>query len=745
VSIPNDLPEDRVKLAIIIGINEYNRDPLSFAVNDAEEMEALLNQPEYGFRTRLLRDDAATRTRILTELDDARRDPPEFLIFYFSGHGYVTEWHKAFLATHGADRVDEGLDVQQLAQILEAQPERTATTLLLLDCCHAGAASAWDRARPINLGSIDGAVRGYSETRAVFAACRPEDESWSMVSSPHGAFTHHLLEGLSGGAADYRGNITIDGLVTYVRLRFDHASQHTVFRCDSAGAAVIGAGHEPRGEAPLSRDQSLELVLKANQNLEKYQTNLAQYMGDWHGTGYADSCRSLRPIVRWFESTVKRHQEMKGNASFREASQRLISKVAHLQTLEPGILCDGREVIECLGKGGFGSVWLLSAPGGDQTALKVFNPSELENIKMRAMFDRGYRAMEQLNHERVVKVRGKSTVPVGFYMDYIAGRNLRSMPPPTDDPAVNLRLLVLSAETIKHAHDAGVIHRDIKPENVLVVRQGNGVWLPFLTDFDLSWFTNASRLASEAMANLSFGAPEYLQAPLSEAAHRTAVDSYSFGQLGYYVMVGDNPAAFQSERNINFLRRRLAGWAVGAAAAGFLEWYVDCTRQKPADRPQEFQEVIDRLVAIETALAPYDTEMLSRDQMLAELAYSLRGLPGEESRGAPSRYRSVSGRTEINMSVEGERRSASKTYYDLEARLSLERIAMSQDTNAKARNTLNNRVDAALRGFDGAKKRYGKKGAYEVFIYLPGVVATIEGVRYARSAIQQVIDTIERT
>jgi serine/threonine protein kinase len=735
------------RLAIVVGINEYHHDPLRFAVNDASEIASILSQPEYRFDTRVLLNEEVTRTAILTEFDNARADPPEILLFYFSGHGYVTDWKRSFLVTAGAERVDEGFDLQHLAQLLQMQPPPTTTAIALLDCCHAGAAMAWNTARPIDPESVDSAIRGYSETRAVFAACRPEQDALSAVSSPHGAFTHYLLEGLTGAAANYQGEVTIDDLVTFVRRRMDNASQLTVYRCDSAGSVKLGAGLAPVGTEPLSANESAEIAAEAKRLLAEYQQHITRGADDWLATGYSDCCSALRPILRRFESVSAKHSELKNNKDFVEERRRLQSKLAHIQNLEPGLVVDGYKVVESLGAGGFGTVWLLRESRrrrGKPVALKVFNPNDLGNQIMRAMFDRGYRAMEQLNHERIVKVRGKSAAPLGFYMDYVEGRNLRTMAPPTDDPRLGLRILVLAGETIKHAHDKGVVHRDIKPENLLVVLKADGTWLPFLTDFDLAWFSTASKLASQAMASLSYGAPEYLQAPLSEAAHRMTVDTYSFIQLAYYIMTGSDPVAFQAERNTEVLRKRLAHWRVGGVAQRFLDLYMRCSMSDPRQRPDDFAEIIEELVSMESMLATSDATVLPRDTLLAELAYSLCGLPGSDVKYAPSSYWSVSGQTQIDVSITGEKRDGKKVFYDLRARLALQQIAMSQESNVKARAALNSRVDNALKGYEGASKDYGSSGAYAVYINLPGVSDRMEGVRYARSALADVIGAIER-
>ncbi len=53
-------------------------------------------------------------------------------------------------------------------------------------------------------------------------------------------------------------------------------------------------------------------------------------------------------------------------------------------------------------------------------------------------------------------------------MEFVDGPNLRDFAPSYMDADENITLLLLVAETIRHAHGRGVIHRDIKPENILL-------------------------------------------------------------------------------------------------------------------------------------------------------------------------------------------------------------------------------------------------------------------------------------
>lgn len=75
--------------ALVIGINSYRYiDNLQTATNDAKTISRLLSQ-RYGFETKLVLDQAATRENIMNELNVLRSklNPDDKLLIYYAGHG----------------------------------------------------------------------------------------------------------------------------------------------------------------------------------------------------------------------------------------------------------------------------------------------------------------------------------------------------------------------------------------------------------------------------------------------------------------------------------------------------------------------------------------------------------------------------------------------------------------------------------------------------------------------------------
>jgi len=69
--------------------------------------------------------------------------------------------------------------------------------------------------------------------------------------------------------------------------------------------------------------------------------------------------------------------------------------------------------------------------------------------------------MKQLDHPNIVHVYEFTECPLGFYMDFVDGPNLRALGRGVAEPIAQVELLLRIAETIRHAHSRKVVHRDI--------------------------------------------------------------------------------------------------------------------------------------------------------------------------------------------------------------------------------------------------------------------------------------------
>lgn len=217
-------PEYTGTRALIIGINQYqNASTLSYAVNDAEAVAELLTA-DLGFppeNVTLLKDSDATKQQIIEHYmkftsDEVALD--ERILLFFAGHGYTQTGNRqevGFLMPQDGDSkvLSTLIRWDEFTRNAELIPAKHM--LFIMDACYGGTA--------ITRAAVSGSVRYLRDmlnrySRQVLTAGKA-DELVADSGGPipgHSVFTGHLLEALSGKAADKDGILTANSLMTYV-------------------------------------------------------------------------------------------------------------------------------------------------------------------------------------------------------------------------------------------------------------------------------------------------------------------------------------------------------------------------------------------------------------------------------------------------------------------------------------------------------------------------------------------------
>jgi carboxyl-terminal processing protease len=275
------------------------------------------------------------------------------------------------------------------------------------------------------------------------------------------------------------------------------------------------------------------------------------------------------------------------------------------------------ELVQLVGKGGFGEVW------------KAHNPHlpNLPPVALKFCFELDAQSGELLRHEADMvlrmqrQIRQEGIVPLlHAYLNndppcleypFIEGgtlvRLLDENRQSTSTPSLTLghRVVQRLAQIVSAAHRATptLVHRDLKPSNVLVDRKPDGKFLLRVTDFGIGGIVSRpvlerSRSSSSLQENMAavltgaysplYASPQQIRGDKPDPRD----DIYSLGVIWYQLITGDLTLPAPTGRKwIDPLRQR----GLGEAAIDLL---FSCFERDPADRPDDAGVLAELLEAL---------------------------------------------------------------------------------------------------------------------------------------------------
>jgi len=200
------------------------------------------------------------------------------------------------------------------------------------------------------------------------------------------------------------------------------------------------------------------------------------------------------------------------------------------------------EVVQMLGKGGFGSVWSAKASDGHPVAVKVLNPDVLDNERAVRKFFHEAINLAKMNHPNICRFIDffPHEENYAIVMDFVQGIDLQDLLESQEGPLpfdVARRVASQALDGFHYALQKDVLHRDIKPENITLTAEG----VAKIMDFGIARLSSSeSQQTSLYMISPAYTAPERFDVNKTDLVdHRS--DIYSLGLLFYEIFTGTHP------------------------------------------------------------------------------------------------------------------------------------------------------------------------------------------------------------
>ncbi len=250
----------------------------------------------------------------------------------------------------------------------------------------------------------------------------------------------------------------------------------------------------------------------------------------------AERCADDVTVLREAEALLATHETA---GTFLDEPARV--DPADLETLVPGTVIGSYKVLDEIGRGGMGVVYLAEDTRlGRMVALKSLPSALALHPDLRQRLRREARAAATISHPSVAVVYALEEMGDHLFIasEYVRGETLReeiSRGPIAPERAGAIALAI--AEALAAAHEAGVIHRDLKPENVLIKPDG-GVKV---VDFGIAQIEGpeATRLtrAGSMLGTPAYMAPEQLLGVTVDGR----ADIYAWGIVFSEMLTGRHP------------------------------------------------------------------------------------------------------------------------------------------------------------------------------------------------------------
>lgn len=214
------------------------------------------------------------------------------------------------------------------------------------------------------------------------------------------------------------------------------------------------------------------------------------------------------------------------------------------------IIADRYCLIEKLGAGGMGAVWLAHDQSLDsRCAVKLVDPEKAANEEVRVRFEREAKAAAQIRGANVVDIfdHGIYEGTPFIVMEYLQGEDLGARLDRLGclDLEQTYRIISQVARALVRAHAAGIVHRDLKPENIFLI-PGDDQEVAKVLDFGIAKHEQYSLAGKTTKTGSFMGTPYYMSPEQARGKNIDwRSDLWALGVIAFQCLTGRPP--FESE------------------------------------------------------------------------------------------------------------------------------------------------------------------------------------------------------